>query len=55
MTRVLAHRQFGRVAVALELKIEDAWIGAFWRRDLVSTQVWVCLLPCLPVHVTVYR
>ena len=38
----------------LEAKKEDCWVGVFWRReqgDWGSTlDVWVCLLPCLPIH-----
>ena len=52
--------------VALEFKLEDCWVGLFWkrtralRRGVASSQgcvgyvgrvdVWICLLPCLPVH-----
>ena len=46
-----------RWGVALEWKPQDLWIGAFVRlgdfddgrhRDI---EVWVCLLPMLPIHV----
>lgn len=60
--------------VRIELKWQDAWIGAFWRKtelegkkgDLVYGAVswytrehlraqwdlWVCLVPCLPIHIS---
>lgn len=34
----------------LEFKPQDAWIGAFWKRDGNCLDVWVCLLPCVPLH-----
>ena len=52
----------------LEWKPEDLWVGVFWKQDnsrdslLVAFpfafdryDLWLCLLPCLPIHVTWYR
>lgn len=44
--------------LSLEFKAQDMWLGAYWKLTeetldfaLVRTlDVWVCLLPCLPVH-----
>jgi hypothetical protein len=36
--------------VRLEYKLADMWIGAFWDRKGDTLHVWVCLLPCLPLH-----
>ena len=36
--------------LCLEFKPQDAWIGAFWRRDGNCIDLWVCLLPMLPLH-----
>lgn len=42
-----------------ELKKEDCWIGAFWRKSYVKTDsgpkmshvdVWLCLIPMVPLH-----
>lgn len=35
-----------------EVTRRDAWIGASWdtSRDGVRTDVWVCLVPMLPLH-----
>ena len=40
-----------------ERKLQDAWVGAFWKRTHVDPDIWVldlwiCLLPCLPLHLT---
>jgi hypothetical protein len=49
------------VRIRLEFKREDLWIGAYWKtrawirgHDLVGNVVdlWICLIPCLPVHVS---
>jgi hypothetical protein len=33
--------------ISLERKIQDAWIGAFWREN----DLWICILPCFPFHI----
>lgn len=47
----------------LEFKVEDLWIGAFWKKrlawssaDEVRAQwdLWLCLIPTLPLHLTWY-
>jgi hypothetical protein len=42
-----------KLSVRLEFKLEDFWIGVFWKRSQVATHVWICLLPCLPIHLTI--
>jgi hypothetical protein len=37
--------------VSLEWKAEDLWVGAYWRQG----EAWVCLLPCLPIHIELRR
>jgi hypothetical protein len=45
--------------VRLEFKPEDLWIGVFWRRGrdwyVPKLHVWVCLIPCFPLHFTFDR
>ena len=47
--------------ITLEWKLEDMWIGIFWRRYGVSylfgkgIDVWVCLVPCCPLHIRTWR
>ncbi len=38
------------VAVSLEFKIQDLWIGVFWKTGKGEFDLWLCLLPCLPIH-----
>lgn len=45
-----------------ERKVEDAWVGVFWRRDVGTSDdgiisyryldIWICIVPCLPLHLT---
>lgn len=39
----------------LEFKLEDFWIGAFWRQTPSKFDLWICLLPCLPIHFTLEK
>lgn len=34
----------------LEFKLADLWIGAFWKTSGHCFDLWVCLMPCLPIH-----
>jgi hypothetical protein len=48
------------IRARFEFKPADLWVGVFWRRDdwgvMRHIDVWLCLLPMLPLHVTVtYR
>lgn len=42
-----------------EVKLPDCWVGAFWRtfRDeaVWELDVWVCFVPCLPLHFYLVR
>jgi hypothetical protein len=53
----------GAMDIKLEFKLEDAWVGVFWkhscrmnefcgRKIIKKTDVWICLVPCLPLHIT---
>lgn len=51
--------------IRLEFKIQDLWIGAFWKRDIgyvineseyieekvIIQHLWICLVPCFPIHI----
>jgi hypothetical protein len=51
----------------VEFKLPDFWIGVFWKHTTVPiigrppgtvnifTDIWICLLPCLPLHLTFAR
>ena len=53
--RYQAARRWRETTVRLEVKLQDAWIGAFWRRDGAELHVWICLVPCLPIHIRTMR
>lgn len=42
--------------IRFEFKIEDFWIGAFWKRTggmgMEYVDIWICLIPCVPLHLT---
>lgn len=35
-----------------EWKLQDFWIGAFWKPTGNTVDLWVCLIPCVPLHVS---
>ena len=59
-TRILArwYRRWGGsgLYLTLEWKLPDLWVGAFydvrrWDERGRWVEVWVCLLPTLPIHI----
>lgn len=30
----------------------DLWIGAYWKRIGNAWDLWVCLVPCVPLHIS---
>lgn len=48
--------------VRFEFKLEDFWIGAFWKKTTFVNgsqnktykrlELWVCFVPCFPLHLT---
>lgn len=37
----------------LEFKPQDLWIGAFWKTIGHCFDLWICIIPCVPIHVTI--
>lgn len=51
--------------ITLKWKVQDCWIGVFWKKSIVGTfpdktgriadfkccDIWICLVPMLPIHV----
>lgn len=53
--------------IRIEFKLQDMWIGVFWKKDYTIEQyahlpegckyvsrnldVWICLIPCFPIHI----
>jgi len=54
--KVLAKKEWAShlrvVRLSMEWKLEDFWVGASWRRQPGHLQVWACLVPCLPIHLS---
>lgn len=42
-----------RLAISLEWKLQDFWIGAFWKRGYEQFDLWICIIPCLPIHFSI--
>lgn len=40
-------------SVDLQVEPRDCWIGVFWDRHPREWQVWICLIPCLPIRIEV--
>jgi hypothetical protein len=43
------------IRARLEFKLADCWIGAFWKRDQSTLHIWICVVPCFPLHVEMMR
>ena len=43
------------MTIRLEWKPEDMWIGAFWRRGQGRIDIWICVVPMLPIHIIHWR
>jgi len=39
-------------SIAMEFKPQDLWVGAFWKRIGNCVDLWVCLLPMVPIHIS---
>lgn len=37
---------------AFEWKLQDMWVGWFWKRTGNCVDLWICVLPCVPLHVS---
>jgi hypothetical protein len=36
--------------IRLEFKIQDLWIGLFWKNGKEDIDIWLCIIPCFPIH-----
>jgi len=39
-----------KYSVAIKFVKEDVWIGVFWEKKPSRLDIYVCLLPCFPIH-----
>lgn len=44
-------RRTYRRGIALEWEPQDLWVGIFWKKSIGVTDLWICLLPCVPIHI----
>lgn len=40
--------------VQFERKLQDMWIGAYWKRDNNVLHIWICFVPCFPLHIQLF-
>lgn len=33
-----------------EWNYHDLWVGVFWKDDGLTLDVYICILPCIPLH-----
>lgn len=41
--------------IKIKFKKEDCWIGCYWEKIHDSWKIWVCLIPCLPICISIKR
>lgn len=35
-----------------EFKKEDLWVGLFWKTTGNCADIWICFVPCFPLHIS---
>lgn len=59
------------ISVSLEVELHNIWLGVFWNKEastplvtmsggypilrIVKRDIFICLLPCLPLHLSLFR
>ena len=41
--------------IQFQFEPRDLWVGLFWRQTEVATHFYICLLPTIPLHITIVR
>lgn len=44
-----------KLSVAIELKLADFWVGAFWKTKRDESWLWICVIPCVPLRIHYQR
>ena len=44
-----------KLSVRLEFKVQDCWAGVFWRSSREALDVWICIVPMLPIHLRLIK
>ncbi len=52
-----AFRIIDRADVKAQFQWEprDAWIGLFWRHTDIALHLYICIVPFVPLHITIRR
>jgi hypothetical protein len=37
--------------IRIEFKLQDMWIGVYWQKKYACLHIWICLVPCFPIHI----
>lgn len=53
--RVLMIKESNRLEttwrIKLEFKKHDCWLGCYWTMHHRDLHIYICLIPCLPIHI----
>ena len=41
----------GYLNIDVEFKLQDFWVGAYWKRGIHKFDIWICIIPCFPIHI----
>lgn len=44
-----------KLSIAIEFKLADFWVGAFWKTKRDESWLWICVIPCVPLRVHYQR
>lgn len=44
-----------RLKFQFQLELRDAWFGFFWNRTEIALHLYICVLPLIPLHITIAR
>jgi hypothetical protein len=36
-----------------EVKLADLWIGVYWEWSQDVLEIWICFVPCIPLHIQI--
>lgn len=41
------------IKVRIQWEPRDLWVGFFWRKTAVALHVYICIVPLIPIHVSI--
>lgn len=44
-----------RVDISIKINWHDIWIGLYWNETDNALHIYVCIIPCIPVHVSLTK